>query len=166
MATNAPTINQNSAVQIQTMTMADYEEAMALWERTEGMGLRPADAPEHIARYLERNPGLSFVARHGDQLIGTILCGHDGRRGYLQHLAVDRAFRGQGIGRELVQRVLHALKTLGINKCHLFVIKENEAAIAFWRHIGWQLREDIVTMSHFTGAFDEPLEQSHTQEGK
>jgi len=136
------------------MTMADYEEAMALWQRTEGMGLRPADAPEHIARYLERNPGLSFVAREGDRLVGTVLCGHDGRRGYLQHLAVDRAYRRQGIGRALVERVLEALRAQNINKCHLFVIKENEAAIAFWQHIGWFVRDDLVTMSHFTGAFE------------
>ncbi len=155
MVMNASSLNEDPTVQIRIMTMADYADAMALWHRTEGMGLRPADASEHIARYLERNPGLSFVARHGDQLIGTVLCGHDGRRGYLQHLAVDRAYRGQGIGRQLVQRVLEALRSLGINKCHLFVIKENQAAIAFWQHIGWELRQDIVTMSHFTGAFDD-----------
>ncbi len=140
----------STTILIREMTMADYDAAMALWQRTEGMGLRPADAPEHIARYLARNPGLSFVAMDGDHLVGTVLCGHDGRRGYLQHLAVEQAYRGQGIGRALVERVLHALRDAGIRKCHLFVIKENQAAIEFWRHIGWELRQDIVTMSHFT----------------
>ena len=143
-----------SNIHIREMTMADYDAAMALWQRTEGMGLRPADAPEHIARYLARNPGLSFVAMDGDRLVGTVLCGHDGRRGYLQHLAVERAYRGQGIGKALVERVLNALRDVGIRKCHLFVIKENQAAIAFWRHIGWELRQDIVTMSHFTHGED------------
>ena len=146
--------SMTSNIHIREMTMADYDAAMALWQRTEGMGLRPADAPEHIARYLARNPGLSFVAMDGDNLVGTVLCGHDGRRGYLQHLAVERAYRGRGIGKALVERVLNALRDVGIRKCHLFVIKENQAAIAFWRHIGWELRQDIVTMSHFTHGED------------
>ena len=142
-------------ITIHPMTMADYEEAMTLWQRTEGIGLRPADAPEHIARFLARNPGLSFVARDGENLVGTAMCGHDGRRGYLHHLAVDASMRQRGIGRALVERVLEALRAIGINKCHLFVIKENTAAIDFWQHIGWELRQDIVIMSHFTGAFDD-----------
>ena len=141
-------------IRITPMTMDDYEEAMTLWQATEGMGLRPADAPEHIARYLERNPGLSFVARDGNRLVGTVLCGHDGRRGYLQHLAVDRAYRRQGIGRALVDKVVSALRSIGINKCHLFVIKENTPAVDFWKRIGWYVRDDLVTMSFWTGAFD------------
>ncbi|HHB91040.1 MAG TPA: GNAT family N-acetyltransferase [Anaerolineae bacterium] len=144
----------NDTITIQPMTMADYEEAMALWRRSEGIGLRPADAAEHLARFLDRNPGLSFVARSETGLVGTALCGHDGRRGYLHHLAVDRAWRGQGIGRALVEEILAALKAIGINKCHLFVMKENQPAIDFWQHIGWELRKDIVVMSHFTGALD------------
>jgi len=144
----------NPDIRIFPMTMADYDEAMDLWRDTEGMGLRPADAPEHIDRYLRRNPGLSFVARDGDVLVGTVLCGHDGRRGYLQHLAVARAYRKQGIGRALVQRVLDELRAIGINKCHIFVLKENASVVAFWEHIGWFVRDDLVTMSHFTGAFE------------
>jgi ribosomal protein S18 acetylase RimI-like enzyme len=144
-----------SNIRIHPMTIADYDEAMALWQATEGMGLRPADERQHIARYLARNPGLSFVARDGDRLVGTVLCGHDGRRGYLQHLAVDRAYRRQGIGRALVAQTLDALRAIDINKCHLFVIKTNTAAIEFWKHIGWFERDDIVTMSHFTGAYEE-----------
>ena len=137
------------------MTMDDYDEAMALWQVTEGMGLRPADERQHIARYLARNPGLSFVARDGKRLVGTVLCGHDGRRGYLQHLAVDRAYRRQGIGRALVEQALDALRAININKCHLFVIKTNAPAIDFWKRIGWFERDDLVTMSHFTGAYEE-----------
>ncbi len=144
----------NPDIQISPMSMADYDEAYALWLVTEGMGLRPSDERQHIARYLQRNPGLSFVARDGDRLVGTVLCGHDGRRGYLQHLAVDRAYRRQGIGRALVAQVLEALRAININKCHLFVIKENTPAVAFWRRIGWHVRDDLVTMSHWTGAFD------------
>ncbi len=141
-------------IRILPMTMADYEEAMALWQATEGMGLRPADAPEHVARYLERNPGLSFVAREGGRLVGAVLCGHDGRRGYLQHLAVDRAYRRQGIGRALVAHALDALRNVHINKCHLFVIKGNAPAVGFWKRVGWHVRDDLVTMSFWTGAFE------------
>ncbi len=142
-------------ITISAMTMADYDEAMALWRITEGMGLRPADERQHIARYLARNPGLSFVARDGDRLVGTVLCGHDGRRGYLQHLAVEKAYRRQGIGRALVSQVLAALRAIDINKCHLFVIKTNVQAVDFWQRIGWFVRDDLVTMSYWTGAFDD-----------
>jgi len=142
-----------TAITIAPMTMADYDDAMALWLITEGMGLRPADERQHIARYLQRNPGLSFVARDGEKLVGTVLCGHDGRRGYLQHLAVEKAYRRQGIGRALVTHVLAALRALDINKCHLFVIKTNSQAVDFWKRIGWFVRDDLVTMSHWTGAF-------------
>jgi len=141
-------------ITITPMTMADYDEAMALWLVTEGMGLRPADERQHIARYLARNPGLSFVARDGDRLVGTVLCGHDGRRGYLQHLAVAKAYRRQGIGRALVTQVVEALRAIDINKCHLFVIKTNVQAVDFWKNIGWFVREDLFTMSYWTGAFD------------
>jgi len=141
-------------VHILPMTLADYDEVMALWRITEGMGLRPADNRQHIARYLARNPGFSFVARDAQKLVGTVLCGHDGRRGYLQHLAVTKTHRRQGIGRALAERALAALRADGINKCHLFVIKENTPAIGFWRRMGWFERDDLVMMSYMTGAFD------------
>jgi len=137
----------NPAIEIRPMTIDDYEQAMALWKITEGMGLRPVDEREYIARYLERNPGLSFVAWDEERPVGTVLCGHDGRRGYLQHLAVARAYRRQGIGKALVEQALAALQANGINKCHLFVIKTNQSAIGFWQHMGWFQRDDIVTMS-------------------
>ncbi len=141
-------------IAIHTMTMADYDEAMALWRITEGMGLRPADEREPIARYLARNPGFSFVARDGNLLVGTVMCGHDGRRGYLQHLAVARAYRRQGIGRALVQRAVEALRAIDINKCHLFVINTNAPAVAFWQSVGWFQRDDLITMSRWTGALE------------
>ena len=145
----------DSDIDITPMSITDYDEVMALWQRTEGMGLRPADERQHIARYLERNPGFSFVAWEGDRLVGAVLCGHDGRRGYLQHLAVDRAYRRQGIGRALVDRALAALRAVHINKCHLFVLKTNIQAVDFWENGGWFQRDDLVTMSYMTGAFDD-----------
>ncbi len=145
----------NAGISIRTMTMDDYDQVMALWLVTEGMGMRPADERQHMARYLQRNPNLSFVAQDGEHVVGAVLGGHDGRRGYLQHLAVARTHRKQGLGRALVQHVLDALRQENINKCHLFVLNSNLPAVAFWEAIGWFQRHDLVTLSYWTGAFDD-----------
>ena len=126
----------------------DYEQVMALWQGTEGLTLRDVDSREAVLAYLARNPGLSFVARAGDVVVGAVLAGSDGRRGYLQHLAVARLYRGQGIGRALAERVIEALRGAGVAKCHLMIRRENEPAKAFWEHLGWTGREDISVMSH------------------
>jgi ribosomal protein S18 acetylase RimI-like enzyme len=126
----------------------DYDEAMALWQATEGLTLREVDSRQSVLVYLARNPGLSFVARDTGELVGAVLAGTDGRRGYLQHLAVARPYRGKGLGRMLAERVIEALSARGIEKCHLMVRCENEPAKAFWQHLGWTLREDIALMSH------------------
>jgi ribosomal protein S18 acetylase RimI-like enzyme len=136
------------AIQFREMTPTDYQAATALWKASEGVVLRDADRLEAVERYLERNPGSSFVAVDGERLVGTVLCGHDGRRGYLQHLAVAAPYRRQGIGRALVERALAALQGAGILKCHLMVLADNEAARAFWAAIGWTERPDVMLMSH------------------
>src|SRR5512146_1909954 len=92
------------------LTIADYGEVIALWQALEGIALSAADTPERIASYLVRNPGLSFVARHRGQVVGALLCGHDGRRGYLHHVAVREDWRHQGIGAALVRLALNGLK--------------------------------------------------------
>jgi N-acetylglutamate synthase len=125
----------------------DYDEVMALWSASEGLTLRETDSREAIGRYLARNPRLSFVARDEGQLVGAVLVGTDGRRGYLQHLAVAPAHRGRGLGRALVERAVEALRALGIAKCHLMVRQENAQARAFWAHVGWSERADITLMS-------------------
>lgn len=133
---------------IRSMEVDDYNAVIALWQSTEGVGLSAADSPEAIARYLKRNPGMSAVAIGADgQVIGAVLCGHDGRRGYLHHLAVRPDCRGQGVGRALVDTVLGHLAEEGIDKCHLFVIKTNEIGQAFWEATGWQERTTLLLMS-------------------
>src|SRR5207247_6040820 len=97
--------------------------------------------------YLNRNPGLSFVAMNRDKFVGVLLAGHDGRRGYLQHMAVDKEYRNQGIGRQLVNTCLQALQAIGIEKCHLFVLKSNTSGADFWHHLGWALRDDVQMFS-------------------
>lgn len=135
------------SIQIRAMQISDYERALDLWQHTAGMGLSSADEPREIALFLQRNQGLCFVALEGDHLVGTILCGEDGRRGYLYHLAVQRDCQNKGIGKMLVEKSLHALKQKGIQKCHLFVIADNASGIAFWEHLGWEMRDDVEIMS-------------------
>jgi ribosomal protein S18 acetylase RimI-like enzyme len=126
----------------------DYEDAFALWSRCDGIGLNDADEFEPMKSFLEKNPGLSFVVRVDERLVGTCLCGTDGRRGYLYHLAVDPQFRQRGIGKQLVERTLLELSNLGIKKCHIMVFGANVTGLAFWKGEGWILRPEIVLMSH------------------
>jgi ribosomal protein S18 acetylase RimI-like enzyme len=133
---------------IQEMTIQDYDEVRSLWEDSEGIKLSDVDSKDAIARFLEHNPGLSFVARDNNQLAGAVLCGHDGRRGYIDQLAVHKSYRRQGIGRALVTRCIYNLMRMGIRKWHLFVIEDNRDAITFWKKLGWAQRVELVTMSH------------------
>lgn len=134
---------------IREMIPADFDAVYQLWGRSTGVGLSESDNPVAITRFLERNPGLSFLALKDDRLIGAVLCGHDGRRGYIHHLAVDQGYRRQGIGRQLVDHCLVALRIQGIDKCHIFVFQDNQEAIAFWEGMNWSKREEINIMSKF-----------------
>ena len=134
-------------IAIREMTIDDYVPVYALWESSEGLGLSDADSKEGIKRFLERNPGLSFIASDGDQIVGAALCGHDGRRGYIHHLTVAEMYRKQGIGKSLVGRCMFALMQIGIAKCHLFVFGENQNAIKFWNKVGWTERVELMMMS-------------------
>jgi putative acetyltransferase len=135
---------------IRPMTIADHDEAVTLWRSCEGIGLSGADEREPVRRYLERSPGLSFVAREDERLVGAVLCGHDGRRGYVHHLAVTPSVRGRGLGRALVARCFAALRVEGIRKCHLFVFRANAEAARFWRRTGWDERTDLYIFSRET----------------
>jgi len=134
-------------IEIRELTIDEYYQIYALWEASEGIGLSDADSKEGINRFLERNPGLSYIALDGDQLVGAALCGHDGRRGYIHHLSVAKSHRKQGIGKSLVGRCMYALMRIGIAKCHLFVFGENQEAIDFWSNVGWTERVELMMMS-------------------
>ncbi len=156
-------------VTIFPMTNTDIEEALALWQNLPGVGLRAGDDnPLSLARYLERNPGCSFVARSTSarslsarttsarttnaQLVGTILAGHDGRRGFIYHTAVVETHRGQGIGRALAEHALEALRAQGIRKVALVAFSANDGAKAFWRRMGFGPRGDLEYMDCSLGA--------------
>ena len=128
-------------------TINDYDRVLAMWQQTDGVGLSSADSKVSIQAYLERNPSMSFIAEVDDVLVGTILSGHDGRRGYIHHLAVHANYRRQGIGRQLVDQCLATLQKVGIQKCHLFVFNDNVEGIDFWESVGWTRRMDIRVIS-------------------
>jgi ribosomal protein S18 acetylase RimI-like enzyme len=125
----------------------DIPAARALWQVTPGVGLSTADEPAALLAFLARNPGTSFVAESDGRLCGTILVGHDGRRGLIHHLAVDMDHRRKGLGRALVTAGLAALHDRGIDKCHLMVFADNAEGADFWTGIGATRRGELELYS-------------------
>jgi ribosomal protein S18 acetylase RimI-like enzyme len=136
---------------LREMKPEDLEKVIDLWKRTPGVGLSKADSPDCLLHYLERNPGLSLVATDpGGALIGAALCGHDGRRGFLYHLAVESRFRKNGVASAIVDRSLKLLGEQGIDRCTIWVYADNEKGQEFWTHRGWKMRNDLVLMQKDT----------------
>lgn len=132
-------------MKIRLMTSADYNQVYALWMNTPNMGLNNLDdSKEGIKRYLKRNPSTCFVAEDGGNVVGAILSGHDGRRGFIYHTTVMDTYRKQGIGKKLVEEAVNALAQEGIHKVALVVFGRNESGNAFWEHIGFESRTDLV----------------------
>lgn len=137
-------------IELREIQIDDYDRIYALWNSTPGMGLSNADSLQNIGKFLTRNGGLSFCYEKDGRIIGTILCGHDGRRGYIYHVTVAEEFRGNGIGRALVEKSLLKLREEGIDKCHLFVFTDNDIGNAFWLSSGWIIRNEIAVYSRNT----------------
>ena len=129
---------------VRIMTIEDYEGVYALWKKIKGFGIRSiADSKEGVARFLKRNPTTSVVAEKDGRIVGSILCGHDGRRGCLYHVCVDEDYRRHGIGKRMVVFAMKALKEEKINKVSLIAFTENDIGNAFWNTIGWTERLDL-----------------------
>ena len=127
------------------MLIDDYDKVYALWLGTKGMGLNDVDdSREGIERYLRRNPSACFVCEDNDEIVGVILCGNDGRRGYIHHTAVKENRRRQGIGGELVRHAMEALGKEKISKCALVVFERNDIGNGFWEAKGFKERDDLV----------------------
>ena len=132
-------------MEIRKMIIADYQAVYELWNNTAGMGMRNVDdSRECIEKYLKRNPETCFVAEAHNKLIGVILSGHDGRRGYIYHTAVSNIVRKQGIGSKLVNAAIEALKSQGINKVALVAFGANQSGNSFWKSQGFEERKDVV----------------------
>ena len=129
---------------IRSMTIEDYSAVKRLWQSIRGFGIRSIDdSEEGVRRFLTRNPGISVTAVQGGEIVGAILCGHDGRRGCLYHVCVREDSRRQGIGKAMVVFCMEALKKEQINKVSLIAFTKNDVGNAFWKEIGWTKREDL-----------------------
>ena len=132
-------------MKIRNMRLDDYDNVYALWLSCPGMRLNDLDdSREGIAKYLARNPDTCFVAEERGEIVGAILTGHDGRRGYISHTAVSPAHQRQGIGRQLVEAALEALEQEGIHKVYLVAFADNEQGNAFWEKMGVTQRPDLI----------------------
>ncbi len=131
-------------VRIQPMTIADYDDVRALGMTIRGFGILTLDdSPADIHRFILRNPTTSVVARIGNRIVGSILCGSDGRQGALYHVCVAEEYRRRGIGTRMVGYCMQQLKLMGINKVSLIAFTRNDAGNAFWKQIGWTRKSDV-----------------------
>lgn len=126
-------------VDVIPMTTAHLPAALRLWADAEGVEVAEGDSPEELARYLTRNPDLSTVALDpSGAVVGAVLCGHDGRRGYVYHLSVATSYRGQGVGRAIMRRSLDGLRRQGLPRALLLVADDNHGGHEFWLREGWE----------------------------
>jgi len=119
-------------------SIGDYDAALEIWQRVEGLEIAEGDDRESVANFLARNPGLSRVATDGTAIIGIALCGHDGRRGYIYHLAVDPAYQARGFGKRLMNECLEGLRRAGLKRALILVADDNPRGRKFWRRCGWE----------------------------
>ncbi len=124
----------------------DYDAAIRLWRRVEGLEIAEGDDREGLAQFLKRNRGLSRVAIDGAAIVGVALCGHDGRRGYVYHLAVDPAYQRCGLGRRLLDECLNGLRSAGVKRVIIMVADDNQRGAEFWKRQGWEEISGAIPM--------------------
>lgn len=130
------------------MTIADYDEIYAMWQITTKRALSKADDKIQIERYLKRNPDMSQVAVIDGKIVGTVLAGHDGRRGFIHHMAVMPDYRRQHIGHRLAEKAIEKIEAEGIDKTHIFCYQNNETGQGFWSDFGFKKRDDVFVFSY------------------
>ena len=133
---------------IRPMTKEDYDEIFAMWQITTKRALSKADERSQIERYLDRNPGMSQVAVVDGKIVGTVLAGHDGRRGFIHHMAVLPEYRRRHIGHRLAEKAIEMITNDGIDKTHIFCYRNNETGQNFWKDFGFKKREDVFVFSY------------------
>lgn len=146
-------INKKSSddgYRVEKAQLTDMGSMLNLWKATPGLGVGKGDGEEELRVFMERNPSTCLVLRIDKGLIGTVLGGFDGRRGYVYHLAVHPEYQGKGYGKMLLNQVIIELQSLGALKIHLFVFNDNQPATEFYHHLGWELRRDIQVFSRDT----------------
>lgn len=136
-----------SDITIRKMRLSDYDEIYKIWKSSPGVNLGLSDTKPYIRTYLQRNPGYSFVAvDKTGRIVGTVLAGNDGRRGYIYHVSIIKSYRSMGIGPELMKKCIASLKKAGLERCTIFVDTENSGARRFWEKHGWHYRKDLMIM--------------------
>jgi len=136
----------SSEITTRTFTIADYDAAVALWNQVEGVEIAEGDSREEIQIYLERNPGLSRVAEDNSIIVGAVLCGHDGRRGFIYHLAVAPEYRRKGLGERLLKECLSNLRAVGLKRAIILVSRTNAVGRSFWLRHGWENIDIAIPM--------------------
>ena len=127
-------------------SISDYDAAVQIWQRVEGIEIAEADDRKGVAEFLARNPRLSRVAIDGSAVVGAALCGHDGRRGHIYHLAVDPAYQGRGLGKRLLDECLDGLRRAGMQRVIIIVAGDNPRGAEFWERRGWEKIPGAVPM--------------------
>ena len=128
----------DSRIQTREFSIDDYDATLQLWLRVEGLEVAEGDDKKSVAQFVARNPGLSRVAIDGSTIVGVAMCGHDGRRGHIYHVAVDRVYRRYGLGKRLVQECLDGLRQVGIIRAIILVADYNLGGAEFWKRAGWE----------------------------
>ncbi len=131
-------------IEVRAMTEEDYDQVYCLWKGIRGFGIRSMDdSREGVSRFLRRNPDTSIVAEAEGEIVGAVLCGHDGRRGCFYHVCVREDYRQRGIGKAMAVSAMRALQKEQINKVCLIAFKKNEVGNSFWKSVGWTFRDDL-----------------------
>jgi len=136
----------SETISTRAFSIDDYDGAVELWKRVEGLEIAEGDDRESVAQFIARNPGLSRVATDGSRTVGVALCGHDGRRGHIYHLAVDPAYQGHGLGKRLLDECLEGLRRAGVKRVIILVADDNFRGHGFWRRCGWEDIPSAIAM--------------------
>jgi ribosomal protein S18 acetylase RimI-like enzyme len=136
-----------AGVTTREFVMEDYDGAIALWSGVEGVEICEGDGREEIAEYLQRNPGLSRAAVAEGKMVGVALCGHDGRRGWIYHLAVAPEYRRQQVGKLLLDDCVSGLRRAGLKRAIILVAGDNPAGHQFWLRNGWEDIDGAIAMT-------------------
>jgi ribosomal protein S18 acetylase RimI-like enzyme len=134
-------------MEFEKFSIKDYDRVLEIWKETE-LSVVSSDSKKQVERMIKRNPRLCFVGRVNNKIIGVVMGGFDGRRGYVHHLAVDPDYQNRGFGRLIMKELMERFSTLKVHKVHLFVEKRNEKVINFYENLGWNLRDDLIMMSY------------------
>jgi len=148
-----PAAYMKDTIHTREFSINDYDAAVELWKRVEGLEIAEGDDKESVVRFLTRNPGLSRVATDGSGIVGVSLCGHDGRRGHIYHLAVDPRYQGTGLGKRLVQECFSGLRDAGIQRAIILVANDNPRGREFWRRCDWEELSGALAMGKDVGGF-------------